>query len=87
MGIYSRLDLASLVSLACHLLQRSFVHLLVLCEVGCCCMLDRLSPLYPEKLIIGMELREKVSAYVRERIGAPAGHQPALGTVVGCLRQ
>lgn len=31
--------------------------------------LPRLSPLYPETLMVGMELRDKVSLYVKERIG------------------
>jgi hypothetical protein len=29
----------------------------------------RLSPLYPDTLMVGMELRDKVAEYVRERIG------------------
>ncbi len=33
----------------------------------------RLSTIYPETLMLGMEIRDKVSAYVRERIGAEAG--------------
>jgi hypothetical protein len=32
----------------------------------------RLAPLYPDTLMVGMEIRAKVSAYVRERIGAVA---------------
>jgi hypothetical protein len=31
-------------------------------------LVRRLSPLYPDTLMVGMELRDKVSAYVRERI-------------------
>lgn len=30
----------------------------------------RLAPLYPDKLMVGMEIRDKVATYVRERIGA-----------------
>jgi hypothetical protein len=30
---------------------------------------DRLAPLYPEQLMVGMEIRDKVATYVRERIG------------------
>lgn len=33
----------------------------------------RLSPLYPDQLMVGMEIRDKVTSYVRERIGKPAG--------------
>lgn len=29
----------------------------------------RLSPLYPDTLMVGMELRSKVTQYVKERIG------------------
>jgi hypothetical protein len=37
------------------------------------CSVDaaRLAPLYPEQLMVGMEIRDKVAAYVRERIGGP----------------
>ena len=33
----------------------------------------RLSPLYPETLMLGLELRDKVAEYVRERIGGRLG--------------
>lgn len=39
------------------------------CMRACACAACRLSPLYPDTLMVGMELRDKVSAYVRERIG------------------
>jgi hypothetical protein len=32
-----------------------------------CC--DRLAPIYPDQLMVGMEIRDKVATYVRERIG------------------
>jgi hypothetical protein len=34
----------------------------------------RLAPLFPETLMVGMELRDKVSEYVKDRIGT---HAPA----------
>lgn len=33
------------------------------------CHCNRLAPLYPDKLMLGMEIRDKVAAYVCERIG------------------
>ncbi|GAQ88882.1 tRNA methyltransferase [Klebsormidium nitens] len=41
-------------------------------DVGCGFggLLVKLAPLYPDTLMLGMELRDKVSEYVRERIGA-----------------
>jgi hypothetical protein len=33
---------------------------------------NRLAPLYPDKLMLGMEIRDKVAAYVCERIGEHA---------------
>lgn len=39
-------------------------------DIGCGFggLLIRLSPLYPDSMMLGMELRDKVSNYVRERI-------------------
>ena len=34
---------------------------------------NRLATLYPDTLMVGMELREKVSTYVKERIGEEGG--------------
>lgn len=41
------------------------------CLVPCSCPAasDRLAPLYPDQLMVGMEIRDKVATYVRERIG------------------
>ena len=46
-----------------------------------CC---RLSPLYPDTLMVGMELRDKVSSYVKERIGEQSvGSERGMGTGTG----
>eukprot|EP00775_Hariotina_reticulata_P002525 gene2525-2827_t len=57
-------------------------------DIGCGFggLLVKLSPLYPEKLIIGMELREKVSAYVRERIGCLRRDNPGQYQNISVLR-
>lgn len=39
------------------------------CGAACACRLLRLSTIYPDTLMLGMEIRDKVAAYVRERIG------------------
>lgn len=40
----------------------------------------RLATLFPDKLILGMEIRDKVAAYVRERIGTPNSTAAAVGS-------
>lgn len=59
-------------------------------DVGCGFggLLVRLSPLYPDKLMLGMELRDKVCEYVKERCLALRRDHVATGgfTNISCVR-
>ncbi|PNH06732.1 tRNA (guanine-N(7)-)-methyltransferase [Tetrabaena socialis] len=57
-------------------------------DIGCGFggLLVRLSTLYPDTLMLGMEIRDKVSAYVRERIAALRREQPGLYRNCSVLR-
>mmetsp|Transcript_30617 Transcript_30617/g.67813 ORF Transcript_30617/g.67813 Transcript_30617/m.67813 type:complete len:294 (+) Transcript_30617:69-950(+) len=57
-------------------------------DVGCGFggLLIKLSNLYPETLMVGMELRDKVSAYVKERIAALRLEHEGQYTNICCLR-
>jgi hypothetical protein len=50
------------------------------CTLYCAGPMHRLAPLYPEQLMVGMEIRDKVATYVRERIGALA--RPSLSSQI-----
>jgi len=57
-------------------------------DIGCGFggLLIRLSPLYPDTLMVGMELRLKVSEYVRERIASLRLEHPGQYGNVSCVR-
>ncbi|KAK9805825.1 hypothetical protein WJX73_004365 [Symbiochloris irregularis] len=57
-------------------------------DVGCGFggLLVRLSPLYPDTLMLGMELRDKVADYVRERIDALRQEHQGKYTNISCVR-
>jgi len=57
-------------------------------DIGCGFggLLIRLSPLYPDTLMVGMELRSKVSEYVKERIASLRLEHPGQYGNVSCVR-
>lgn len=57
-------------------------------DIGCGFggLLIKLSPQYPDTLMMGMEIRDKVSAYVRERIGALRREHPGQYGNVSVMR-
>ncbi|KAK9830162.1 hypothetical protein WJX72_010063 [[Myrmecia] bisecta] len=57
-------------------------------DVGCGFggLLIRLSPLYPDTLMVGMELRDRVTEYVKERIAALRREEPGKYDNVSCIR-
>ncbi|CAK0784917.1 hypothetical protein CVIRNUC_008122 [Coccomyxa viridis] len=57
-------------------------------DVGCGFggLLVKLAPLYPDTLMLGMELRDKVSEYVRERILALREQSSPQYSNIACLR-
>ncbi|KAL3155083.1 hypothetical protein ABBQ38_011146 [Trebouxia sp. C0009 RCD-2024] len=57
-------------------------------DVGCGFggLLVRLSPMYPDKLMVGMEIRDKVTNYVIERVAALRREQPGKFTNITALR-
>lgn len=57
-------------------------------DIGCGFggLIVQMSPLFPETLMIGMELRDKVSEYVKERIVALREQHPGQYTNVSVLR-
>lgn len=57
-------------------------------DVGCGFggLLIRLAPLYPDKLMLGFELRDKVSEFVKERILALRREQPGSFQNIACAR-
>ena len=57
-------------------------------DVGCGYggLLVQLSPMFPDKLMIGMEIRVKVSDYVKDRIKALRLQNPGSYNNVACLR-
>ncbi|KAF8064582.1 tRNA (guanine-N(7)-)-methyltransferase [Scenedesmus sp. PABB004] len=57
-------------------------------DVGCGFggLLIKLSPLYPDKLMLGMEIRDKVACYVRERIACLRREHPGAYGNVSVLR-
>ncbi|DBA80136.1 TPA: hypothetical protein ACH3X2_007612 [Trebouxia sp. C0005] len=57
-------------------------------DVGCGFggLLVRLSPLYPDKLMVGMEIRDKVTNYVIERVSALRREQPGKFNNITALR-
>jgi len=46
----------------------------------------QLSPMFPDKLMVGMEIRVKVSDYVKDRIRALRLQNPGCYTNIACLR-
>lgn len=60
----------------------------VFADVGCGYggLLVQLSPMFPDKLMLGMEIRVKVSDYVMERIKALRLENPGQYTNIACLR-
>ena len=57
-------------------------------DIGCGYggLLVQLSPMFPDKLMLGMEIRVKVSDYVRDRIAALRENHPGAYGNVACLR-
>lgn len=59
-------------------------------DIGCGFggLLVRLAPMFPEKLILGMEIRDKVTEYVRERCAALRLEHAATGEYenISCVR-
>ncbi|KAH1013665.1 tRNA (guanine-N(7)-)-methyltransferase isoform X1 [Dendroctonus ponderosae] len=57
-------------------------------DIGCGYggLLITLSPMYPESLILGMEIRVKVSDYVMDRIAALRSQSPSQFQNIACLR-
>ncbi|KAL1490663.1 hypothetical protein ABEB36_013322 [Hypothenemus hampei] len=57
-------------------------------DVGCGYggLLITLSPMFPDKLILGMEIRVKVSDYVMDRIAALRSQYPSQYQNIACLR-
>ncbi len=57
-------------------------------DVGCGYggLLVRLSPMFPDKLMLGLEIRVKVSDYVRDRVAALRAQEPGRYSNVACLR-
>jgi len=57
-------------------------------DIGCGYggLLVQLSPLFPDKLMVGMEIRVKVSDYVTDRVAALRSQHPGQYTNVACLR-
>lgn len=45
-----------------------------------------LSPMFPDALMLGMEIRVKVSDYVQDRIKALREHNPGQYENVACIR-
>ena len=60
----------------------------VFADVGCGYggLLVQLSPMFPDKLMVGMEIRVKVSDYVKDRIRALRLQNPGNYTNIACLR-
>jgi tRNA (guanine-N7-)-methyltransferase len=50
------------------------------------CVAVTLSPMFPESLILGMEIRVKVSDYVMDRIAALRSQHPGKYQNIACLR-
>lgn len=57
-------------------------------DIGCGYggLLVELSPLFPDKLILGLEIRVKVSDYVRDRIQSLRASEPGSYQNIACLR-
>ncbi len=57
-------------------------------DIGCGYggLLVQLSPMFPDRLMLGMEIRVKVSDYVRDRIAALRQQNPGRYDNVACLR-
>lgn len=45
-----------------------------------------MAPLFPHKLMVGMEIRDKVSSYVKDRITALRSQQPGEFQNIACIR-
>ncbi len=62
---------------------------ILLCSCLCLCLClhpVELSPLFPDKLILGLEIRVKVSDYVRDRIQSLRAAEPGQYQNIACLR-
>lgn len=57
-------------------------------DIGCGYggLLVELSPLFPDKLILGMEIRVKVSDYVQDRIQSLRASEPGSYQNIACIR-
>ncbi|XP_044027637.1 tRNA (guanine-N(7)-)-methyltransferase isoform X2 [Siniperca chuatsi] len=57
-------------------------------DIGCGYggLLVELSPLFPDKLILGLEIRVKVSDYVRDRIQSLRASEPGSYQNIACIR-
>lgn len=49
-------------------------------------VLVELSPLFPDRLILGLEIRVKVSDYVQDRIRSLRASEPGKYQNIACLR-
>ncbi|XP_067655230.1 tRNA (guanine-N(7)-)-methyltransferase-like [Haliotis asinina] len=63
-------------------------HQVEFADIGCGYggLLVQLSPLFPESLILGMEIRVKVSDYVKDRIKALREQNPEQYQNIACIR-
>lgn len=63
-------------------------HKVEFADIGCGYggLLVELSPLFPEKLILGLEIRVKVSDYVQDRIKSLRASEPGSYQNIACLR-
>lgn len=56
------------------------------CLPLCFCCPVELSPLFPDKLMLGLEIRVKVSDYVRDRIQSLRASEPEKYQNIACIR-
>lgn len=63
-------------------------HVVEFADIGCGYggLLITLSPMFPDSLILGMEIRVKVSDYVMDRIAALRSQHPGEYQNIACLR-
>ncbi|WIA18882.1 hypothetical protein OEZ85_003555 [Tetradesmus obliquus] len=68
--------------------QQQHDSLVRFADVGCGFggLIVKLAPLYPDKLMLGMEIRDKVAAYVCERIACLRREHPGQYQNISCMR-
>ncbi|XP_041367813.1 tRNA (guanine-N(7)-)-methyltransferase-like [Gigantopelta aegis] len=84
-GAYYPLQIGSSNSPGCHGDQNKQVEF---ADIGCGYggLLVQLSPLFPETLMLGMEIRVKVSDYVIDRIKGLRSQNPGSYNNIACIR-